>query len=100
MIVMDWLLDAVTAVRYPHPAMTKPTRTNTKGFMSALLLTIIAIIIVLAITGAGRPAPTAEADVAAQTMPTAVPTAAPLPTLTPTQQPTATTLPTATATCR
>lgn len=98
MIVMDWLLDAVTAVRYPHPAMTKPTRTNTKGFMSALLLTIIAIIIVLAITGAGRPAPTAEADVAAQTMPTAVPTAAPLPTLTPTQQPTATTLPTATAT--
>jgi peptidoglycan/xylan/chitin deacetylase (PgdA/CDA1 family) len=78
--------------------MTKPTRTNTKGFMSALLLTIIAIIIVLAITGAGRPAPTAEADVAAQTMPTAVPTAAPLPTLTPTQQPTATTLPTATAT--
>lgn len=98
MIVVDWLLDAVTAVRYPHPVMTKTTHTNIKGFMSALLLTMIAIIIVLAVTGDRRPAPVVEANVADQMLPTAVPTAAPLPTTTPTQQPTATTLPTATAT--
>lgn len=98
MIVVDWLLDAGTAVRYPHPVMTKTTHTNAKGYISALLLTIIAIIIVLAITGAGQPVPAAEANGADPSMPTAVPTAAPLPSITPSPQPTATTLPTATAT--